>query len=537
MKKIIVLVILLISLFEINTVIQGGGPPEIFDLEQEWAPFAQDPITALTDLIKQNSLLEEIEEHIKKYSVEELNRHNKDGYTPLHIATMKNKFSIVKTLLERGVNIDQLDSSNGFNNTALWFALIGKQEKIVNVLLEYGAILNYSTEHLLALYRLVGMNIHCLPTYCHFRGYELLTSERLSSIVCYDISSISEEKKAFLEYVLTRKCYSFRDETLKCILERESNHFIKIFGKFGYFNLPVYIGEQEIDVQAITGLSDVHWAFANNDEEKIESLMISDEDLQRKEQGKTPIDFSVQNSHYALAEKHSEGKYSPRYLPLHWALQKKEEKWIEHFADTKKEYIKRIDHHGNNALHKAAKIPGLDHFALLACHNNVSLQDMKIKNGKKEEKQLPDNQQPSLSNKKESKVKIAINKNPYELALINKCFTPLMQWPAQQLITHELGKLQKTAVFAPSRTYDEVKINQLGNPFVRYKALKALASGIPEVLCLIATHLVKDHFASTVSKNPHHKIRLALKDLRNLRLVCKSDYPMQDVRNVGRNML
>ena len=66
----------------------------------------------------------------------DLNKQNKDGYTALILAALKNNIEIVKLLLNAGADIDK---QNIAGDTALIKAAISNYRKIIKLLLDYGA--------------------------------------------------------------------------------------------------------------------------------------------------------------------------------------------------------------------------------------------------------------------------------------------------------------------------------------------------------------------------------------------------------------
>ena len=60
-------------------------------------------------------------------------------YTPLHAASASGQISVVKLLLELGVEVDAV---NAYGNTSLHVACLNGQDVVVNELVSYGASLN-----------------------------------------------------------------------------------------------------------------------------------------------------------------------------------------------------------------------------------------------------------------------------------------------------------------------------------------------------------------------------------------------------------
>ena len=60
-------------------------------------------------------------------------------YTPLHAAAASGQISVVKLLLELGVEVDAV---NTFGNTALHVACLNGQDIVVSKLLEFHAAVN-----------------------------------------------------------------------------------------------------------------------------------------------------------------------------------------------------------------------------------------------------------------------------------------------------------------------------------------------------------------------------------------------------------
>ncbi|MBL4588131.1 ankyrin repeat domain-containing protein [Candidatus Babeliales bacterium] len=72
------------------------------------------------------------------------NLQNKDGNTPLHLATVKGYNKVLSTLFENGANPNM---QNKYGNVPLHFAVINEQTFSVNLFIKYGAnlsIQNYS---------------------------------------------------------------------------------------------------------------------------------------------------------------------------------------------------------------------------------------------------------------------------------------------------------------------------------------------------------------------------------------------------------
>jgi len=67
----------------------------------------------------------------------DLNKTDRNGYTPLHFAVQENNYSVVEALLRKKAAIDPIDK---FGNTPLYKCVTEKVNiNITNVLLEYGA--------------------------------------------------------------------------------------------------------------------------------------------------------------------------------------------------------------------------------------------------------------------------------------------------------------------------------------------------------------------------------------------------------------
>jgi ankyrin repeat protein len=71
-----------------------------------------------------------------------INSHNRDGYTPLGLASFFGHLETVKFLLLKGANVNELSKDNQFKNTALHAAIAGSHKEIVQLLLEHKADVN-----------------------------------------------------------------------------------------------------------------------------------------------------------------------------------------------------------------------------------------------------------------------------------------------------------------------------------------------------------------------------------------------------------
>lgn len=71
-----------------------------------------------------------------------INAYNRDGYTPLGLASFFGHLEAVKLLLQKGANIHELSRDGQFNNTALHAAVAGNYEEIVEILLQHQANVN-----------------------------------------------------------------------------------------------------------------------------------------------------------------------------------------------------------------------------------------------------------------------------------------------------------------------------------------------------------------------------------------------------------
>ncbi len=85
-------------------------------------------------LAMQRGDIEQIERHIRWGS--DLNRLNRDGYTPLQVAVRNGRTAIVRMLLKHGVEVDKPDREG---HTALWHAVMGGRTIIADLLLKAGA--------------------------------------------------------------------------------------------------------------------------------------------------------------------------------------------------------------------------------------------------------------------------------------------------------------------------------------------------------------------------------------------------------------
>ena len=85
-------------------------------------------------LAMQRGDIEQIERHIRWGT--DMNRLNRDGYTPLHVAVMNGRTAIVRLLLKNGVEVDRLDKDG---HTPLWHAVLGGRTIIADMLLKGGA--------------------------------------------------------------------------------------------------------------------------------------------------------------------------------------------------------------------------------------------------------------------------------------------------------------------------------------------------------------------------------------------------------------
>lgn len=71
-----------------------------------------------------------------------INAYNRDGYTPLGLASFFGHLEAVKLLLQKGADIHELSRDGQFNNTALHAAVAGNYEGIVEILLHHQANVN-----------------------------------------------------------------------------------------------------------------------------------------------------------------------------------------------------------------------------------------------------------------------------------------------------------------------------------------------------------------------------------------------------------
>jgi ankyrin repeat protein len=85
-------------------------------------------------LAMQRGDIEQIERHIKWGS--DMNRLNRDGYAPLHMAVMNGRTAIVRLLLKNGVEVNRPDKDG---HTPLWHAVLGGHTIIADLLLKAGA--------------------------------------------------------------------------------------------------------------------------------------------------------------------------------------------------------------------------------------------------------------------------------------------------------------------------------------------------------------------------------------------------------------
>ena len=60
-------------------------------------------------------------------------------YTPLHVSSASGQISVVKLLLEMGVEVDAV---NSYGNASLHIACLNGQDVVVSELIAYGAGLN-----------------------------------------------------------------------------------------------------------------------------------------------------------------------------------------------------------------------------------------------------------------------------------------------------------------------------------------------------------------------------------------------------------
>ena len=95
---------------------------------------APDKPTVTLYLAMQRGDIEQIERHIRWGS--DMNRLNRDGFTPLQVAVMNGRTAIVRLLLRHGVEIDKPDKDG---HTALYHAILGGQTIIADLLRKAGA--------------------------------------------------------------------------------------------------------------------------------------------------------------------------------------------------------------------------------------------------------------------------------------------------------------------------------------------------------------------------------------------------------------
>jgi ankyrin repeat protein len=72
--------------------------------------------------------------------------HNRDGYTPLGLASFFGHLETVKFLLTKNADVHQLSRDGQFNNTPLHAAIAGDHKEIVEILLKHGANVNARSE-------------------------------------------------------------------------------------------------------------------------------------------------------------------------------------------------------------------------------------------------------------------------------------------------------------------------------------------------------------------------------------------------------
>jgi len=85
-------------------------------------------------LAMQRGDIEQIERHIRWGT--DMNRLNREGYTPLQVAVKNGRTAIVRLLLRSGVEVDKPDREG---RTALWHAIMGGHTLIADLLRKAGA--------------------------------------------------------------------------------------------------------------------------------------------------------------------------------------------------------------------------------------------------------------------------------------------------------------------------------------------------------------------------------------------------------------
>ncbi len=93
-----------------------------------------EPPTVTLYLAMQRGDIEQIERHIRWGT--DMNRLDRDGFTPLQVAVRNGRMAIVRLLLRHGVEIDRPDREG---HTALWHAVMGGHTLIADLLLKEGA--------------------------------------------------------------------------------------------------------------------------------------------------------------------------------------------------------------------------------------------------------------------------------------------------------------------------------------------------------------------------------------------------------------
>ncbi|BAO44764.1 ankyrin repeat domain-containing protein [Thiolapillus brandeum] len=90
-------------------------------------------------LAMQRGDIEQIERHIAWGS--DMNRLNRDGFTPLQVAVRNGRTAIVKLLLKQGVDVGVKDAQG---HDALYHAILGSHLRIADLLLKSGADMDAS---------------------------------------------------------------------------------------------------------------------------------------------------------------------------------------------------------------------------------------------------------------------------------------------------------------------------------------------------------------------------------------------------------
>ena len=74
-----------------------------------------------------------------------VNAQDKGAWTPLHLASKNGHLNAIKTLLEKGADLNTKDLKHGW--TPLHIAIVSKQFKAANLLLRAGSCLNICDNH------------------------------------------------------------------------------------------------------------------------------------------------------------------------------------------------------------------------------------------------------------------------------------------------------------------------------------------------------------------------------------------------------